>query len=246
MSRHTAGGNLKSKRSDSAFFVVSTAAILVFVFAGFARTFYLHRLFGLPAPSAFMSFHGLLMSGWILLLFIQTGLVARRRVLWHRRLGIAGACYAAAIVVVGCAATLIAATREVRANSANVASQFNVLALELTQMLLFASLVGAGVWLRRRYEWHKRLMLLATLCILPNVIVRISLLSTNDFFQRNINLLSVWALLVLAVVALDSYRRRRVHPAFGLVAPLTVSCLYAAYFVGLSTPWIRFAGWLVS
>jgi hypothetical protein len=237
---------MESKRSGSAFFVVSTAAILVFVFAGFARTFYLHQLFGVPAPTSFMSFHGVLMSGWILLLFIQTGLVAKRRVLWHRSLGIFGACYAAVIVVVGCSATLMAATREVRANSAHVGSQFNVLALELAQMALFAILVGAGVWLRQRYEWHKRLMLLATLCILPNVIARIAILSTNDFFQRNINLLSLWALLVLTIVALDSYRRRRVHPAFGLVAPLTVISLYGAYFVGLSTPWIRFAGWLVS
>ena len=186
------------------------------------------------------------MSGWILLLFIQTTLVAKRRVLSHRRLGIFGACYAGVIVVVGCTATLIAAAREVRAHSVDVASQLNVLALELTQMLLFACLVGSAVWLRNRYEWHKRLMLLATLCILPNVIVRISFLTTKDFFQHNITLLSLWALLVLVVVALDSYRRRRVHPAFGLVGPIAVISLYAAYFVGLTPPWIRFASWLVS
>jgi len=118
--------------------------------------------------------------------------------------------------------------------------------LELTQMLLFACLVGSAVWLRNCHDWHKRLMLLDTLCILPNVVVRISFLVTRNLFQRNIMLLSLWVLLVLVVVALDSYRRRRVHPAFGLVGLITVISLYAAYFVGLTAPWIGFASWLVS
>jgi len=64
-------------------FDVRHAAIVVFVFAGFARTFYLHQLFGVPAPTSFMAFHGSLMSGWILLLFFQATLVAKRQVLWH-------------------------------------------------------------------------------------------------------------------------------------------------------------------
>lgn len=237
---------LRSNRSDLPFFVGITTAIVVFVFAGFARTFYLHQLFGVPAPTPFMSFHGALMSGWILLLLVQTTLVAKRRVLWHRRLGIFGACYAGVLVAAGCTATLIAAAREVRAHSMDVASQLSVLALELTQMLLFACLVGSAVWLRNRHDWHKRLMLLATLCILPNVIVRISLLTSSAFFQRNITLLSLWALLVVVVVALDSYRLRRVHPAFVFGGMVAVSSLYAAYFVSLTPLWMRFATWLVT
>ena len=146
----------------------------------------------------------------------------------------------------GCTATLIAAAREVRAHSMDVASQLSVLALELTQMLLFACLVGSAVWLRNRHDWHKRLMLLATLCILPNVIVRISLLTSSAFFQRNITLLSLWALLVVVVVALDSYRLRRVHPAFVFGGMVAVSSLYAAYFVSLTPLWMRFATWLVT
>jgi hypothetical protein len=242
----TNSGEQIAKRLDQPFFVGITAAIVIFVIVGFARTFYLHRLFGVPAPTSFMAFHGSLMSGWILLLFAQAALITSNRVHWHRRLGIVGAFYAVFIVVVGCTATLIAAAREVRAHSAMVASQLNVLALELTQMLLFACLVAAAVRLRNRYDWHKRLMLLATLCILPNVIVRLSFLTDIEFFTRNINLLGLWALTVILVVALDSYRRRRLHPAFGLVGALAIASLYAAYFVGITNGWIRFATWLVS
>jgi hypothetical protein len=238
-------GNQIAKRSDQPFFVGITTAIVIFVFVGFAKTFYLHRVFGVPAPTSFMAFHGSLMSGWILLLFAQTALITSNRAHWHRRLGIIGAFYAALIVVAGCMATLIAAAREVRVHSAMVASQLNVLALELTQMLLFACLVGAAVRLRNRYDWHKRLMLLATLCILPNVIVRLSFLTDIEFFTRNFNLLGLWALTVILVVALDSYRGRRLHPAFGLVGALAIASLYAAYFVGTTNGWVRFSTWLV-
>jgi hypothetical protein len=89
-------------------------------------------------------------------------------------------------------------------------------------------------------------MLLATLCIIPNVIVRLSFLTTIDFFQRNINLLSLWALTVIFVVALDSYRLRRLHPAFGFAGAIVVGSLYAAYFLGLTSGWRRFASWIVS
>jgi len=233
-------------KRDQPYFVGITAAIVVFVFIGFARTFYLHRLFGISAPAPFMAFHGLLMSGWVVLLFAQTTLIASRRVLWHRRLGIVGTCYAALIVAVGCSATLIAAAREVRAHTAAVSSQMNVLALELTQMFLFACLLAAAVRLRNRYDWHKRLMLLATLCLLPNVIVRLSFMTDIDFFTRNINLLGLWALTVILVATLDSYRRRSVHPAFGILGALTIAILYAAYFVGITDGWVRFGTWLVS
>lgn len=89
-------------------------------------------------------------------------------------------------------------------------------------------------------------MLMATLCILPNVIVRLSFLTDIEFFTRNINLLGLWALTVVLVIALDSYRRRRLHSAFGLVGALTIASLHAAYFVGITSRWVRFSSWLVS
>ncbi len=247
MARTPAGGmSLNAMSPDRRFFAVSAAAIVVFVFAGFARSFYLHDLFGVPAPSLFLDLHGSVMSGWVLLLFIQAALVSAKRVRWHRRIGFFGACYAVLIVVLGCMATLGAAAREVRAHSADVGSQLNVLALELTQMALFASLVGAAVLLRNRHDWHKRLMLLATLCILPNVIVRLAFMTSIEMLHQNITLLTLWALLVVVVAGVDSYRHRSVHPAFGIVGSAAVASLYAAHAVGVSSSWVRWSTWWVS
>jgi len=201
--------SLADPRAERVFYVGATAAMGALVFAGFARSFYLHSLFGVSAPAPFFVFHGVLM------------------------------------VVVGCLSTLKAAAREVHAHSPMLASQFDVLALELTQMALFGGLVGAAVVWRRRPDWHKRLMLLATLCLLPNPIVRLSLLSSVEFLSRNIVLLSLWALVVAVVGGVDTYRRGGVHPAYGVVGIGAVVCLYGAYFVGRTEGWVRVAeGWV--
>jgi hypothetical protein len=138
----------------------------------------------------------------------------------------------------GCTATVISARREVLAHSQFVSGTLTVLALELTQMLLFASLVAAGIWLRNRAGYHKRLMLLATFCMLPNPIVRLFLWAG---FGSNILILCLWASLVAAIVLLDSMRNRRLNPAFGLGATITVIFLYLAYFGSLTPLWQHFA-----
>jgi hypothetical protein len=225
------------------FFSWMAATIAILVFVGFARTYYLHSFFDTPKLSTFLHVHGAIMTGWIVLFAAQTFLIASRRVPIHRALGMFGAGYAALVVIMGCAATVLAARREVLAHSQYVSGFLTVLALELTQMLLFASLVASGVWLRNRAGYHKRLMLLATFCILPNPIVRLFIWAG---FGSNIIILSVWASLVAIVVLLDSIRNRTLHPAFGIGAGITVAFLYFAYFGSRTPIWQNFAAKAIS
>jgi hypothetical protein len=62
--------------------------ILVFVFTGFARTYYLAGVFRATLPSPLVHLHGALFSFWILLLITQIVLVSADRVDWHMRLGV--------------------------------------------------------------------------------------------------------------------------------------------------------------
>jgi hypothetical protein len=227
-----------NRQSERRFFQWLAALIALLVFVGFSRTYYLHSLFKTPRLSTFLHVHGAVMTGWIILFAVQTFLIAANRTRVHRALGLFGGSYALLIVVMGCTATVLAARREVRVHSVFVSSFLTVLALELTQMALFAFLVACGVWLRNRADYHKRLMLLATFCILPNPIVRLFIWAG---FGSNIVILSLWALLVIAVVVLDWMRNRRLHPALGFGATITIAFLYLAYFGSLTSTWQRFA-----
>jgi hypothetical protein len=189
----------------------------------------------------FLRVHGAVMSGWILIYFIQTILVSVNRVAVHRTFGTFGAGYAALVVGFGTTATFLAARREVRGQTDAVFSFLNVFGLELAQMFLFATLVVAAIWLRSRPEHHKRLMLLATLCILPNAIVRLFL----RFFDTNLAFLSIWAILVVVIVLMDSLRNRRLHPAFGIGAAVALTVMYVAQFASRTEAWQLFASHLV-
>lgn len=79
-----------SSRLDKLFFCGAAALILVTVFLGFARTYYLAGVFRAPLPNLLAHIHGAVFSLWILLLIAQTSLIAGDRVDIHRRVGLFG------------------------------------------------------------------------------------------------------------------------------------------------------------
>src|SRR5207247_4643078 len=103
--------------------------------------------------------HGLVFTSWLLLLLTQTVLVARHRVAWHRRLGIAGTMLAAIMVPLGITVAIAGARRGI-ATGASESLVF--LIFPLGQMGLFAAFMGAAVWKRRQPEVHRRVILLST------------------------------------------------------------------------------------
>ena len=76
-------------------------------------------------------------------------------------------------------------------------------------MLVFAPLVAAAVWYRRRPETHKRLMLLATVSLLAAAVARLptALAAAGPPFY-----FGVVDLLILTAVLYDIITRRKVRP----------------------------------
>ena len=98
------------------FYFGMAAAMSVIVFLGFGPSFYLNgylaAAFGqrpLRALPPIIVVHGLVLTAWMIVLMVQTGLVAKGQVRWHRRLGVAGAVLAALVFALGTAANLASA-----------------------------------------------------------------------------------------------------------------------------------------
>jgi hypothetical protein len=205
------------------------------VFYVFAKPYYLGWWSGAPPLARLVQVHGAVMTGWVVLLVVQSGLIAARRTRWHRRLGAFGAAWALLVVILGSATTIHAAAREVRGHTEMETLQLTITGLELVQMLLFAVFVASAILLRRRVDHHKRLMLLTILCMLPSVIPRLPV----GLFQSILSiLLTVYTVLVV-VIAVDTYRERRLHPAFAWGGGVFFAALQLAYLVTSTSAWQR-------
>src|SRR5437588_5707877 len=86
---------------DNYFFSAMALLILATVFVGFARTYFLAGMFRAPLPSLIIHIHGAAFTTWVVLLVVQTSLVAARRTDVHRRLGVAGFLLGCLMVVLG-------------------------------------------------------------------------------------------------------------------------------------------------
>jgi hypothetical protein len=228
-------------RFERLFYLTATVGFLLLVFWTFARTYFLKFLFETPTLPPLLHVHAIVMSGWVVLLALQSALVTARRVSWHRRIGVFGAVWAALLVVVGSVTTVHAAVREVRGHTAMAAPQVIITTLDLAQMALFAGLVTVAIWQRRRPAVHKRLMLLTIACMLPDALARLPV----SFMTNELILVGLYGF-VIACVGIDTVRHRRLHPAFGWGALVLLGTFTVLLFVAITPQWIAFGTRLFS
>lgn len=225
---------------DRVFYGAMGVVMAAIVLAGFSPTFYFAPQFHRPAPSAFRVVHGLLFTTWIVLFMVQTALIATRRVAVHRRVGTAGVILAAAMVVMGTSLAIIAA-REGHAPPGIDPRTFMV--VPLFDMVIFAALVGSAVYLRRRPQAHKRLMLLATINLLGAAAARLP----AGYHLHGVPLLFGFAVvdaLVLVAVLYDVARRWKVHPAYVWGGLLIIASEPLRMVIGGTHAWLAIAGLL--
>jgi hypothetical protein len=216
-------------------------ALAVTVFAGFSRTYYFNDFVSAPFElSALLHWHGAAFTAWMLLLVVQTQLIAAHRVTWHRRLGIAGT--ALAVVMVALGAT-VAVTRTAGGSIADHgAPPLVFLAVPLVGLVVFVALLGAALCLRRHSAAHKRLVILATLELVTAGVSRLPVIET----WGPLGFFAVTDLFIVALAAYDVMTLRRVHPATLWGGLSFIASQPLRLLLGASTAWIAFATWLTT
>jgi hypothetical protein len=194
------------------------------VFAGFARTYYLRPFVpptSLPGPlTPIIHVHGVIFTAWMILLVVQARLVASHRVVIHRRLGLLSIPLAILLIGVGSVTALQAVLRGVAPPGID-ARQF--LVVPLFALVVFGVLYGAAIAYRSRPQAHKRLMLLATMALLPPALARWIVFYLG--FGPPV-VLALATLFVVPLVLWDFRTRGRLHPA----------TLWGGLFLVLSVP----------
>ncbi|MFN8586483.1 MAG: hypothetical protein U0704_01685 [Candidatus Eisenbacteria bacterium] len=198
------------RAARSPFHLQLAIGFLVVALVGFSTTFFVPLSRGSFTALPFVYFHAACLFGWLALLIAQAALVQVRNVSLHRRLGWLGVALVAGIVVSGVVVGAFASRRDLASGATWPYGAYVNIVIE---MLTFGTLAGSALALRRRPEFHKRLLVLATISALgpawfrfrhfmpfvPNPIVSFSLVAD-----------SVW----LAVMLREWRVLGRVHPVY--------------------------------
>lgn len=163
---------------------LTSVFLILLVVAGFHHFYLEGRAYpgrDIPPPiRSLVIAHGAAMALWMILLVVQSALIAARRHKVHMTLGMLGTVLAAAIVVLGW---------NLGVESARIAppemriwglSPADFMAVPVVSVVLFGGFVAIGVAARKKPQIHRAMMMLATFAALSAAVSRIDAL--NDLY----------------------------------------------------------------
>jgi hypothetical protein len=233
--------SLGVRRSERLFFGGMAVALLIAVFVGFAPTYFLRAPFDGPALTPSLQVHGFLFSTWMILLGVQTSLIAAGKTAVHRKLGVAGAVLGVLMMIAGAYVAISRAQTGLMAAPPGM-SLAMVLTLPLATVVVFPVLLGTALALRRRTDFHKRLVLIATLELVTAAIGRwpvVGPLGPVAFF-------GVTDLFLVALALYDWRARGRIHPATLWGGLFLIASQPLRLLIGATGIWEAFTAWLVA
>ena len=115
--------------------------------------------------------------------------------------------------------------------------------LSLFDVAAFAVVFALAVWWRRRPEYHRRLMFVATCILTDAAFTRLPLPWDTDRWAY-----AAVDVLILAGVAADVVAARRLHPVYRYVPPVLMCGQTVALYLCFShsVAWLRVANWILN
>jgi hypothetical protein len=196
-----------AEQRERSFFLAIACAIALTV----VTAFWFFRTAGLStfASPWWVHIHAVTFMAWIGFYLVQNAAIWRGDGKRHRKLGYFGAFWAGWMVVVGLVLTPL--TLAV-GRSPPFFTPAYFLALDWVNIAVFAALFVAAFRNRRRTEWHRRLMLAATVCVIAPATGRLLILSGNAMTGPLV-VATLLPFLIAGMLA-DLFIRGRVHPAY--------------------------------
>ena len=230
-----------SRTAEHLFFWGMSLLIAAVVFVGFSRTYYLAGFFhAKPLPALIVHVHGAVFTCWIALLVVQTSLVEAGHTRLHRRLGLIGLGLAPLMVILG---VLVADEMLNRTTGLAGFDTPVIFAVALSEVSGFGVPVFFALHLRRKPQFHKRLILIGTIAT-----------TTAGFGRWPIQfllhkplpaMLAAFTLLAILIVY-DLLSTRRVNRATVWGSAWVVLIEVGGFAVGHTGAWRAFATYVYS
>lgn len=208
-----AQGASTPEQRERIFFLFMAFAIIATVLGAFG-VYFLRGMSSFDAPW-WVHIHAVSFTGWIIFYAVQNWLIFSNRLSSHRKLGRLGAGLAVWMVVVGLLLTGLALSA---GRVPPIFSPAYFLAMDWLNILIFAAVFAFAIKKVKQTDWHRRLMLCATIILLPPAFGRINFMLLSDLPPPPIGPATIQALelslYILAAMAFDRFNRGRVHPAY--------------------------------
>jgi len=196
------------------FFPIMSLLLLAIVLKGFGPSFFFRDRtsteggFGSDGLPLYLIIHGLVMSTWMLLLVVQTGLVQTKNVKAHMTLGWAGLIVALLVIPTGILAMTGFGPRLLALGVPPPALREGLSLLfwiDVFSLILFPSLIGAAIYYRKMTAWHKRLMLYAGFTVLTPALGRLTAQVAQTDSFGGINWPLSWGVLLCIMLSVPLY-----------------------------------------
>ena len=224
---------------DKYFYFSMSLLIAAVVVAGFSRTVNQRLLHPVVRPPSVLWVHGVVFSAWVLFFILQSGLVRMRKVRWHRTMGWFGVALGVAVFILGVTTTIV--MRRFQYLQLHRETAIRNISVPLFDMVCFGATFGLAIAWRKKPEYHRRLMLVATCALTAAAFGRLphSFLPVRALFYVGVDAL------ILLGVARDLIVTRSVHRVYLVALPLFMA---GQTFVALSFTtswWYRIAKWIL-
>jgi hypothetical protein len=221
---------------ENYFYFLMTLLIFGIVVYGFSHTVD-QNLIHPAVPRPFTLYvHAAVFSGWLVLFVLQSTLVRSHHVSWHRRVGWFGAGLGALIPVLGVATAITMGRFNLFQLHQPGAAAF--LIIPLWDMATFTPAFALAVYWRKKPEFHRRLILIASCALTaasfgrfpPNILPRIVFYAGVD------------SLILLGVIR-DLIVNRSIHQVYRYALPAIILGQVVVMYTATVQPalWMRIA-----
>jgi hypothetical protein len=197
---------------DQYFYFFMSLLIPAVVVYGFSFTVGKNLIHPVIPRPLILYIHAAVFSGWLLFFMLQSALVRSNNVHWHRRAGWFGAALGVVIPVLGVSTSItmgrfnILRLHSTRAESA--------LMIPLFDMVAFTGTFALAIYWRKKPEFHRRLILVATCALTAASFGRFpKWLLPSELFYGGVDLL------ILLGVVRDMIVNRSIHRVYFYVLP---------------------------
>jgi hypothetical protein len=224
---------------DKYFYFSMSLLIAAVVIYGFSHTVGQNLIHPREPRPLLLYIHAAVFSSWLLFFILQSALIRTHRVKLHRTLGWFGAALGVAIIVFGVAISITMARFNGNVLHQPYAEAF--MAIPLWDITCFTITFSLAILWRKKPEFHRRLILIASCALTAAGWGRIPLLP-NIVFYSGVDFL------ILLGVARDLIVTRAVHPVYRYALPAFICGQVIVTYAANQHPawWLRIAHALAS